>query len=269
MELNFKKKDVDIEGAEVKEVDCKSALSESGLESDYALNPYRGCYHGCRYCYAPFVIKDDREWGSFVEVRRNMPKVLAEELNKKEKGVVRLGSVTDPYQKVEKEYKVTRLCLKQLKKKEFPIIIQTKSGLITRDIDILEDMDADVGFTITSLDEDFKDKYEPNAPPIEERFDAMKELVESGIPTWVFIGPLMPYQNDDPEALQKIAERIDSIGVDEVYLDKLNMRKGIWPKLEELLDDELLEKYEDIFFGDEDYFEDHRDLYKKIGRPVF
>lgn len=259
----------DIEGLDIKEVTCKTALSRSGLEADYSLNPYRGCYHACNYCYSPFVINEDRRWGSFVDVRRNIPKVLARELNKKEKGIVRLGSVTDPYQKVEEGYELTRLCLKQLKKNDIPVIIQTKSGLVTRDIDLLSEMDCDVGLTITSLDPEFRKKFEPNAPSYEERLSALEKLVESGIDAWVFIGPLLPYKNDDIESLKELADILHGIGIDEIYLDKLNMRKGLWPKLEKILDDDVLKRYEQIYLKEEDYFEDRRQLYKRIGKPVF
>jgi len=258
-----------IKDVEIKEVSCKTALSKSGLESDYALNPYTGCSHGCRYCYAPFVTKELREWGCFVDVKRNIPTVLAGELNKKEKGIVRIGSVTDPYQAVEKDYQLTRMCLDQLKKKEFPIIVQTKSDLVTRDIDLFEEMDADVGLTITSVEDGFRKLFEPNAPSVEKRFEAIEELVDTGVNTWVFIGPLVPYKNDDVQDLMELSERLSDIGVTEIYVDKLNMREGIWSNLQEILDDSLLEKYKKIFDEDKDYFEDRKSLYKQIGRPVF
>lgn len=269
MGLNFIREKKDYGELDVKEVSCKTALSPSGLEADYALNPYTGCSHGCEYCYSPFVIKEDREWGTFVDVKRNIPTVLAKELKNKRKGIVRLGSVTDPYQKIEKDYEITRMCLEQLAKHEFPILVQTKSDLVTRDIDLYSEMDADVGMTITSLDEDFRKKFEPYAPPMEDRISALEKLVESGVHTWAFIGPLLPFHNDGPEELNKLSERLKDIGVNEVYLDKLNMRKGIWERLEKILDDEMRERYKKIFFGRKDYFDDHKELYKKIGRPVF
>lgn len=259
----------EIEGIEIKEISCKTALSKSGLEADYALNPYKGCSHNCRYCYAPFVLREEREWGTFVDIKRNIPKILANELKSKKKGVVRVGSVTDAYQPVEKDYKLTRMCLEQLKKYDHHVLIQTKSDLVTRDIDILKDMEADVGLTITSLDEDFKSIFEPNSPAVEKRLDALKELVEEGVNTWVFIGPLIPYKNDDKGSLEEIASRLDEIGVDEIYLDKLNMRKGIWPKFEEVLDGSTLEKYHKIFSGEIDYFNERKELYRKIGKTVF
>ena len=131
----------------VGELSCKAALSRSGLPGfDYALNPYRGCQHGCIYCYSPETLREKRvcyspetlrekrEWGSFVEVKRNIPGVLAKELRRLKKGVVGIGTVTDAYQPVEERYGVTRRCLEQLLRRDFPICIQTKSSLVERDI---------------------------------------------------------------------------------------------------------------------------------------
>lgn len=267
MELEFGKKDID--GVQVDVVNCKNALSDSKLESDYSLNPYRGCSHGCEYCYSPYVTREERTWGDFVDVKRNIPKVLSEELKRKEKGAVRLSSVTDPYQEAEKEYKLTRRCLKQLSRHDFSAIIQTKSDLVKRDIDIISDMTVDVGFTITSLDDDFREKFEPDAPPVSDRLSAIKTLRDEGIGVWVFIGPLFPHKNDRSEDLNRLKETLTSLDVDEIYLDKLNMRDGLWSKMKVLLEDEMIEKYEDIYFEDGDYFEKRKEVYDEIGKTVF
>ena len=267
MELDFGKKE-GIEGVDIKIKTCKSALSKSRLESDYALNPYTGCSHGCKYCYAPFVLKEDREWGTFIDIKRNIPKVLADELNKIT-GTVRIGSVTDPYQEIEEQYKLTRMCLKQLEKKDIHTIIQTKSDLVTRDIDILKNMDVDVGFTITSLNDDFRKKFEPNAPSISRRLSALKKLMDNEIDVWVFVGPLLPYYNERYEELTRLSKTLESLGVEEIYLDKLNMRKGILKKLKNILSEEIYEEYKEIFSRNKNYFENRKDHYKKIGKIVF
>lgn len=269
MELDFGKKE-GIEGVDIKEKTCRSALSKSGLESDYALNPYTGCYHACKYCYSPFVLKEEREWGSFIDVKRNIPKILAQELQKiDDDSTVRIGSVTDPYQKIEEQYSLTRMCLQQLKRKEIHTIIQTKSDLVNRDIDILKDIDVDVGFTITSLNDDFRKKFEPNSPSISRRLSALKKVKENGIDVWVFIGPLLPYFNDKDEELIRLSNTLNVLGVDEIYLDKLNMRKGIWKKLKSILSEDMYSKYEDIFYKEESYFDKRRSFYETIGKVVF
>lgn len=269
MELDFGKKK-GIEGVDIKIKSCRTALSESKLESDYAVNPYKGCYHNCRYCYSPFVLKEKREWGTFVDVKRNIPKILADELRNIEKeSTVRIGSVTDPYQKIEEQYKITRMCLEQLKRKEIHTIIQTKSDLVVRDLDILRDSDVDVGFTITSLDDDFRKKFEPNSPSISRRLSALKKLKENDVNVWVFIGPLLPHYNEKDEELIRLKNTLDGLSIDEIYIDKLNMRKGIWDKLEKEIPEDILQEYRSLFSRDNDYFERRKEFYKRIGKPVF
>ncbi|MEF8832054.1 MAG: radical SAM protein [Candidatus Thermoplasmatota archaeon] len=267
MELGSEK--VEIEGVEINPVSCKTALSRSRLESDYALNPYRGCSHGCTYCYGPCVLREERTWGKFLDVKRNIPNVLSKELKKKEKGMVRIGSVTDPYQEAEEKFELTRRCLEQLSKHDFPVLIQTKSGLVNRDIDLLKKMDSDIGFTITSLDENFRKKFEPNAPPISERLSAIRELKEENLDVWVFIGPLFPYLNDGKEDLIRLKETIESLNIEEVYLDKLNMRERVWDNIKSLLEPKMQEKYKNIYFDNDDYFKKKKEMYESIGKTVF
>jgi len=123
----------------IREVKCKTALSKSNLPGlDYSLNPYRGCQHSCAYCYVPNVLRIKRnEWGSFVDVKTNIPNVLSKELRIKKPGVVGISTITDPYQPAENNYKLTRYCLEQLLRHDFPVCIQTKSDLVARDIDLI------------------------------------------------------------------------------------------------------------------------------------
>ncbi|MBS3781085.1 MAG: radical SAM protein [Candidatus Thermoplasmatota archaeon] len=267
MELGFTK--AEIEGVEIKPVSCKTALSKSRLESDYALNPYRGCSHGCKYCYSPCVLREERPWGKFLDVKRNIPNVLSKELKKKKKGMIRIGSVTDPYQEAEGSYELTRRCLEQLSRHDFPILIQTKSGLVRRDTDLLKKIDSDIGFTITTLNEDFRKKFEPNAPPVSERLSAIRELKEEGLDLWVFIGPLFPYLNDKKEDLIRLKNTLKSLGIEEIYLDKLNLRKKVWERIKPLLGSEMQKKYRDIYFDGDDYFKRKKKMFESIGKTVF
>ncbi|MFO8109460.1 MAG: radical SAM protein [Thermoplasmata archaeon] len=256
------------EGVKVKEVHCSTALSRSKLESDFALNPYSGCTHDCKYCYSPFVLRESRKWGNFVDVKRNIPKVLSEELKKK-KGTVRIGSVTDPYQPLEEGYRITRMCLKQLARKKAPTIVQTKSILVTRDIDLFSRMNVDVGLTITSLDDDFCRRFEPGAPSGKKRLQAVGKLVDAGVSTWVFIGPLMPLLNDDRDRVAELVDSIRSIGVREIYLDKLNMREGIWDILKSMLDIDTMKEYRKIYRTDQGYFAEKKRELQGLGKMVF
>ncbi|MFQ5910101.1 MAG: radical SAM protein [Thermoplasmata archaeon] len=221
---------------EISEVGCKSALSRSRLPGyRYALNPYRGCSHGCKYCYASAVLRETRSWGDFVDVKRNLPAHLAKELKKKEKGVVGIGTVTDGYQPVEERYRMTRMCLELLLVNGFPICIQTKSSLVLRDIDLLCRFDdVSVGFTLTTLDDKWRKVFEPGASPPSERLAAMKELSSRGIRTWAFIGPILPLVTDDD--LEGLIDRIHDAQASEILVDRLNIKRDTWKKLEPVLE---------------------------------
>ncbi|MFQ5887445.1 MAG: radical SAM protein [Candidatus Hydrothermarchaeales archaeon] len=241
----------------VSEVFCKSALSYSRLPGlRYALNPYRGCQHSCLYCYAPYVLRERRPWGSFLDVKINIPTVLSKELKRKRRGTVGISTVTDPYQPLEKKYKLTRLCLEQLLKHDFPISIQTKSALVLRDLDLIKRFSSrDVGFTITTIDDEARKRYEPFASPVGERISALGEIADLGIKTWVFIGPIMPYITDRGNGLENLIKEISKADVGEIILDKLNMKPGLDLKLNEFylrFYPDLLESYRSV---DREYFE--------------
>ena len=243
----------------INEVYCKTALSKSGLFNvDYALNPYRGCEHNCIYCYAPSIIKEKREWGKFVDVKINIPTVLANELKRKKKGLVYISSVTDAYQPIEKKYEITRKCLNVLLNSDFPITIQTKSILVLRDLDIIKKFsNKDIGFTITTIDDEDRKKYEPNSSSTEEKINALKEIAELNIDTWVFIGPFLPYITDKDENIEKLIKKLAEIKVKNVMIDKLNLKIGTWEKIKEFLYKnypELVPKYKEIFFERSDYY---------------
>ena len=242
----------------INEIVCKTALSASKLPGlNYALNPYRGCEHNCVYCYAPAVLKEKRKWGSFVDVKRNLPNILAKELKKKKKGRVGIGTVTDAYQPAEKKYEITRRCLEILLKHDFPVCIQTKSSLVLRDVDLIKKFsDMEVGFTITTIDDKARKKYEMCSSSVEERLNALRILGENNIHTWVFIGPVMPYITE--KNIDKLIENIAKVRVKNVIVDKLNLKPGMWEKIKTFLLEyypELMQEYEAILFTKNDYFE--------------
>ncbi len=167
----------------------KKALHKSKL-GFYTLNPYVGCQFACRYCYAQLYAKKYfgmDNWGEFVIVRENIPLLLRKEA--KPGMYVWLSSMSDPYQPVEAEFELTRKSIEVLGKKRANIDILTKSPLVLRDIDLLKQYEATVGFTIISLE---RINWEPRAPHPKRRIDALKQLKEEGIKTYVFIGPLLP-----------------------------------------------------------------------------
>lgn len=236
----------------IKEIKAKTALSPSQLSGmDYALNPYRGCEHACVYCYAPSVIHYKGKWGELVEAKVNLPRILSKELCTRKKGVVGLGTVTDPYQPAEKKYEITRRCLELLLMHDFPVCIQTKSSLVLRDVELLKQFsNIEVGITLTALDDDVRAKMEPGASSVEERLLALLELSKNGINTWVSIGPIMPYITDVGAVIDAIAE----VKPKYVLLDRLRLKEGVWERVREFVQGfkpELVEGYERIFLKKE------------------
>lgn len=179
----------------INEIEAKTILSRSQVY-DYALNAYVGCQHRCLYCYAQFMRRftGHREpWGAFVDVKVNAPELLAREVKKRRKGRVWISGVCDAYQPLEQKYLLTGHCLAILVEQGWPVTIQTKSPLILRDSAILQRAaDAEVGFTITTADEKVRRIFEPGAPPIAKRVEALGSLHAAGIRTFVMIAPMLP-----------------------------------------------------------------------------
>lgn len=195
----------------VKEIQAKSILSRSRIY-DYALNAYVGCAHRCLYCYARFMkrFSGHREpWGAFVDVRVNAPALLAREVRRKKKGRVWVSGVCDAYQPLERNYALTRRCLEVLVDEGWPVTVQTKSPLVLRDLDLLQRAaDVEAGFTVTTADDRVRRIFEPGAPPIGKRVEALRKLRAAGIATFVMIAPLLPHAAKLPEILAGAADRV-------------------------------------------------------------
>jgi len=217
---------------EIRQVECKTALSKSSLPGlYYSLNPYRGCQHNCAYCYVPNVLRIDRnKWGCFVDAKMNIPSVLAKELRNKKPGTIGISTVTDPYQPIESKFKLTRYCLKQLVKSNFPVCIQTKSKLVERDIDLISKLSkVELMFSIGTLNEDERKILEPNASSINDRLNAMKKFSDQGIKTAVFFGPVYP--TIKVEDLKEIIDTFTKYGAKEIMVDKFNLKPGIFENI--------------------------------------
>lgn len=210
-----------------REVECKHALSRSKLPGlDYALNPYVGCGHDCIYCYAPFLMSKPRErWRTPVGAKTNLPCLLDSEL-RKASGTIGIGTVTDPYQPVEAELKLTRRCLEVVQRRGARISIHTKSDLVLRDLDVLKLLsEPEVGVTLTTIDAGLARTFEPFAPAPIARLDAIKSLVKAGIRTYVLIGPIIPTVTDSD--IEGLVRAISSTGVERAMLDRLRLRPGM------------------------------------------
>jgi DNA repair photolyase len=229
----------------VNETQAKSILNKSQI-FDYCVNPYTGCQVNCRYCYARLFMKrysgHKEPWGEFVDVKINAPEVLRKQLLRAKRGTVWVSSVCDPYQPLEAKYELTRRCLKELLQKQFPVNIQTKSKLVLRDLDLFKDFkEIEVGFTITTNNENIAGLFEPGAASVAERLKALERLHSLGIRTFAFIGPLLP---GDPE---KLVADLDGL-VDRVFIDRMNYLNQIKAfyrqlKLEWATEDEFFQEY--------------------------
>jgi len=193
-------------------------------------------------------------WGSFVDIKINAPDILRRQMKNAPRGNVMISSVTDPYQPVENQYKLTRRCLEVLLDYQFPVSILTKSSLVLRDLELIKRFkEAEVGITITTDDDKIRQIFEPNAPAIETRIHALKELSENGVETYAFIGPLLPL---NPEALaEKMGPYIQSVLIDRMnYASKTRKiyeARKLKPWLEYDFVDEIIERLEIGFSGKE------------------
>lgn len=250
---------------DVKQVLCKSIMSKSRLGTDFSINPYRGCSHACVYCYAPYVLREKRKWGEFMEVKINAAEILEKDLRRHKKGSIFISSVTDCYNPLEKKYKLTRKILEKLDK-NFSVSIQTKSDLVLRDMDILKKLDCEVGITITTFDEKARKTFEPNCPSSEERLDALRKLKENAIKTYIFFGPVLPLISD--KNLDETIKKFSSVKPNYIYVDKLNIKNRIhWYRIRKVLEKEypeMCEKWEKILFSENDYYENLKNDVKKL-----
>jgi len=252
----------------VREIECRSLLNESKL-ADYCINPYVGCAHACRYCYADSITRrfseHEEPWGEFVDVKINAPEILRRDVRKKKRGKVFISSLTDAYNPLEKKYQLTRKCLEILLKYQFPITIQTKSSLVLRDLDLIKQFkNREIGFTVTSLDEEVRKHFEPNSSSVQEKLDVIKVLKENGIKVYVFFGPILPYLSD--KNLEEYFETMAKLKVDEILVDKLNLKPGVWESVSVVLKKNypnLVEKWREILYSKNNYYEESKE---KIGR---
>ena len=222
----------------VREVQAKSILSRSRVY-DYVVNPYTGCQHACSYCYARFMKRfsgHKEAWGDFVDVKINAPDLLRKEIARKKMGSVWISGVCDPYQPLEARYCLMRECLRIIIEHHWPFVIQTRSPLVLRDIDLIQKADnGKVGLTVTTSDDDIRRLFEPHAPPIKARIRALEELHRSGIRTFAMIAPLLPGAEKLPEMLKG--------KVDYILVDRMNYCYSNWVYRKHGLLDNLSDEY--------------------------
>jgi len=231
------------------ETTCKSILTPSKLpDADYVINPYTGCQHGCVYCYAEFMrkyTKHEEEWGGFVDVKINSPDLI-KYLKKYSGKRILIGSVTDGYAPIEKQYSITRKILEKLLPFDSQVEILTKSKLVLRDINLLKMFpDITVGFSISTLNKEYCNLLEPKATIGEFRIKALKELHEAGIKTYLFLSPIFPVITDVDEIIELAAPHVDYLMFENLNVRK-NNRENVFDFIEKVRPD-LCELYMDVF----------------------
>lgn len=223
----------------VREKTAKSILCKSKIY-DYVINAYTGCQHGCSYCYARFMRRftgHQEPWGQFVDVKINAPDLLRVEIaGKKKPGHIWISGVCDAYQPLERRYRLTRECLRIVVEHRWPFTIQTRSALVLRDLDIIKNaVDAEVGFTITTANDEIRRIFEPHAPPINDRIRAIGELHRAGVRTFAMIAPLLPGAEELPALLEG--------KVDHILVDRMNYNNADWVYRKYQLEDKLTDEF--------------------------
>ena len=188
------------------------------LSANNGMNIYRGCTHGCIYCDSRSVCYGFTHAFEDIEVKQNAPELLEKALrSKRKKCMIGTGAMCDPYMHCEEELKLTRRCLELINQYEFGVAIQTKSDRILRDLDLLKSINRKakcvVQMTLTTYDEELCKIIEPNVCTIKQRVEALKIFRDNGIPTIVWLTPVLPFINDTKENLDGILDYCIEAGV--------------------------------------------------------
>ena len=197
-------------------VDAKGILTTNGGQC--GMNIYRGCSHGCIYCDSRSKCYHFTHPFEDIEVKQNAPELLERALkSKRKKCVIGTGAMSDPYMHCEEELKLTRKCLEIIKAYGFGVAVQTKSDRILRDIDLLDEINREaksvVQMTLTTYDDDLCAVLEPNVCNTKRRIEVLERMRERGIPTVVWLTPVLPFINDSVENITAILNECVRVGV--------------------------------------------------------
>jgi DNA repair photolyase len=216
---------------------------------NYQVDPYFGCEHLCLYCYA--LREAETDWEKEILIHKNIQAQLIEEISSIEAQTVYIGMETDPYQPSERTRLQTRKVLGLLAEKGFSVCILTKSGLVTRDIDILSKMSSSsVGISIAFQDEETRKLFEANSPSNQERIEALRKLKEAGIETYCLICPTMPNITDVEVLIEMIEPVVDTIWIYPLMVKSEDDRD--WQNILQILKTnfpQLVETYREIAFS--------------------
>jgi DNA repair photolyase len=226
------------DAATYQEIRCRSALNRvEGMPFKWTLNPYRGCTHGCHYCFARryqshLELDAGDDFASVIFVKTNLLEVLARELDKPSwtRELVAMGTATDPYQPIEGTYRLSRGALACLARASNPVGIVTKGPLIVRDVDVLQDLSARaacrVHVSVPSVDEEAWRRLEPGTASPMKRLEAVRALVDAGIDAGVLMAPIVPGITSHPGKLERTVKAIADSGARSVGAMVLHLEGG-------------------------------------------
>jgi DNA repair photolyase len=218
---------------------CRAALNRvEGMPFRWSLNPYRGCAHACRYCYARathtyFDLGVGRDFETVIYVKEGLPDLLRAELRRPRwRGEsIAVGTATDPYQPAEGRFRLTRRCLEVLANAANPCSITTKGTLVLRDVDVLQQLTAaahvSVHMSLITLDRELWRRLEPGAPPPESRLRTIERLRAAGIPVTLFLMPVLPGLTDRPEQMEAVVRAAAAHGATGVVTGALRLAPDI------------------------------------------
>ncbi len=251
----------------IKEIEAKSIIVKTNLpEGDFVINPYVGCMHGCKYCYSRFMKRftgHTEPWGSFVDKKMKAPDLIPEGTNKYKKKSITISSVTDPYQPIERKYKITRTILERLIPLQPNLNLITKSDLVVRDIDLFKQFkNCTVALSFSITNEKLRKQVELLSSPAKQKINVLKEFHKAKIPTVLFISPLFPRITD----WEKIINQTKSF-VDEYWFENLNLYPSIKGNIFRFLRKNtpaLVEKFKEIYSKNSNYWNIEENKIKKF-----
>jgi len=252
------------DSARYQEIRCRSALNScKGMPFNWTLNPYRGCTHGCHYCYArryhsQFELGADDEFASVIFVKTNVVQVLRRELQRPgwDNDLVALGTATDCYQPIEGFYKLTRGVLEAFCAFSTPTGVVTKGPMVVRDKDVLVDLsaktDVTVCISVPCVDEDVWRALEPGTAPPLQRLRAVRELVDSGIRAGVLMSPIVPGISSKPALIERTVKTIADHGARFIGSNVMHLEEGTRDHFMRWLQQEyphLVDGYQRLYAG--------------------
>ncbi|MCK6269258.1 SPL family radical SAM protein [Paenibacillus silvae] len=234
-------------------------------------NLYSGCAFDCSYCYAPFIHKFNKgvtpdEFGSRIFIKENAKEILEKQISQMKQKIrfkyeyVDLGTITDCYQPIEAKKQLTRSALEVFSKNEIPVTLLTKSHLVTRDIDLLQPLAekgrAAVGFSITTssmYEPRYKRFLEPKSPPTKFRLQALKKIRDAGIPTYVFVNPVVPFMSGCEESIHELFKEIRETGNTNIFFGVMKLNPLTWSLFKKRLgqfDSNLIKYFQHLYIDE-------------------